>query len=101
MNSTAEQYKLEKKLLERKLINPVTKYNYRQLKKSLHQRGIKLFCVQYPLRSVEMLETMLEPAGNIYFVDNEFSFRRAIVENGYEEYFSDQTKKGGFMFNSL
>jgi tetratricopeptide (TPR) repeat protein len=33
--------------------NPVTAHNYRKLKEILDKKGIRLVCVQYPMRNIE------------------------------------------------
>jgi hypothetical protein len=87
MNKTelAEEY-------SRKLINtccPVTAANYRKLKSILDARGIRIVCVQYPMRSVEPLEKIFEDARGVIFVDNERLFKEAVTQGGYREYFRD------------
>jgi len=69
--------------------NPVTHYNYRKLKDIVTHHGIKLVCVQYPVRSLESLKKLLEPYENIIFVDNEKIFKNAIKKSSYDEYFID------------
>jgi tetratricopeptide (TPR) repeat protein len=61
--------------------NPVTRHNYLRLKEILDKRGIKLVCVQYPVRSAESLRKI--------FVDNERVFKEASNKKSYKEYFID------------
>jgi len=67
----------------------MTLNNYHKLKKVLDKRGIKLVCVQYPMRSVELLKKILEPYKDIVFVDNEKLFKDALKQGSYDEYFAD------------
>ena len=67
----------------------VTRNNYHELKKILDKRGIKLVCVQYPMRSVELLKETLEPYKDVVFVDNEKLFKDALRQGNYGEYFKD------------
>lgn len=64
-------------------------YNYRKLKESAMKRGLKLVCVQYPMRNAELLKKILGSGGDIAFVDNESVFRAAVKERSYETYFVD------------
>lgn len=69
---------------------PLTCYNYEEIKRILDKRGIKLVCVQYPLRSVWPLKKIFEgQEKDIIFVDNEEVFRDALMKTGYKEYFID------------
>jgi hypothetical protein len=67
----------------------VTVYNYLKLKEILDRKGIKLVCVQYPMRNVEPLKKIFEKDKGIIFVDNERIFREAVKKGGYKEYFRD------------
>ncbi len=70
---------------------PLTCINYHKLKEALDQRGIKLVCVQYPVRSIESLRQVfsLGEQNEIIFVDNEEIFKAAIKSSSYHEYFVD------------
>jgi tetratricopeptide (TPR) repeat protein len=70
---------------------PVTIANYRKIRDTLRHRGIKLVCVQYPLRELRPLQDMLGEGPDIYFVDNDSSFKNAVQEKGYTEYFVDNS----------
>ncbi len=69
--------------------NEGTLYNYNKLKQIVLQKGIKLICVQYPLREVKLLKGLLMPNDGVVFVDNEDIFKKAIENASYEEYFRD------------
>ncbi len=64
-----------------------TRYNLKELKKILDKRGIKLACVQYPMRSIEPLKEIFKGKESIIFIDNEEIFKRAVRREGYKEYF--------------
>lgn len=68
---------------------PVTIRNYQRLRAILDRRGIKLFCVQYPMRSVEPLRRIFGKDRDVFFVDNEQAFQQAVKKDGYAEYFRD------------
>lgn len=69
--------------------NPSVVSDYRSLKKAVLERGLKLVCAQYPMRSAEALKKVLGTEGGIIFVDNESIFRSAVEKYGYEAYFVD------------
>lgn len=88
-NKLAEEYYLKANHLRLKYCNPVTAHNYQVVKRILDKRGIKLVCVQYPMRSVEPLKKIFEGQEGIIFVNNEKVFKKAVEKEGYEEYFTD------------
>ncbi len=63
--------------------------NYLKLKEILDGRGVKLVCVQYPMRSIKPLKRIFEGKNNIVFVDNEKVFKDALRKSDYKEYFAD------------
>jgi len=68
----------------------ITAANYQKLKAILDKRGIVYVCVQYPMRSLELLKKLFQ--GNdkgVIFVDNEEIFKSAVQREGWEEYFHD------------
>lgn len=69
--------------------NPGIGRNYRNLKKAVLKRGMKLVCVQYPMRNAEVLKKVLGLKDGIIFVDNESVFRDAVEKRGYKAYFVD------------
>ena len=69
--------------------NPVMCHNYQRLREIVARKGIKLVCVQYPVRSIEPLKKMLEDKDGIIFVDNEIVFKKALEQVSYDEYFTD------------
>jgi len=83
-----EYYKKAQEVLFKKS-NLVTSKNFRNLKKILDQRGIKLVCVQYPTRSIEPLKKIFEGYEGVIFVNNEKIFKDAVRRESYEEYFID------------
>lgn len=84
-------FEYENKLdaLRQKYYNPVTKHNYQRLKTILDKRGIRLACMQYPMRSIEPLKKMFKNQTDILFLDNEKIFKDAIAKEGCKEYFED------------
>jgi tetratricopeptide (TPR) repeat protein len=69
--------------------NPVTRNNYLKLKGILDKRGIKLVCMQYPVRMVKPLKEIFPDKNGIIFVDNEKIFKDAIRESSYTALFKD------------
>ncbi len=67
----------------------VTSNNYRELKRILDKRGIRLVCVQYPVRNAEPLREIFRDEGGVIFVDNEKIFKEALKNGRKEEYFLD------------
>ena len=74
----------------RREYDPVVADNYRRLKGILDRRGVKLVCVQYPMRGLEPLRKMFQGRDDgIIFVDNENIFRDAVKRSSLQEYFLD------------
>lgn len=71
------------------LENPRTRCNYRELRRTVCERGIRLVCVGYPMRSAERLREMLAPCDDVIIVDNRQVFREAVKKEGHAEYFCD------------
>jgi tetratricopeptide (TPR) repeat protein len=69
--------------------NLMTIRSYQTLKEKLDARGIRLVCVQYPMRSIACLKKVFEGQKGIVFVDNEKSFKNAVAQSGYRQYFAD------------
>lgn len=69
--------------------NIVTRNNYLKIKKILDKHGIKLVCVQYPVRSIEPLKKMLGGQEGCLFVDNERIFKDVLKDSSYKKYFID------------
>ena len=67
----------------------MTARNYRELARILHEVGIPLVAVQYPLRKTDGLRKMLEGEAGVVFVDNEVSFKEALRRAPYRDYFTD------------
>jgi tetratricopeptide (TPR) repeat protein len=66
-----------------------TAENFRRLKRALDARGIRMVCVQYPMREVSSLRALFDDPHGIIFVDNERAFREAVEKEGYDAYFED------------
>jgi len=75
--------------LRSEFYNSITWRNYEKLKNIVRRRGIKLVCVQYPMRSVEPLKKMLKSKEDVIFVDNEVTFKKAVKQSQYSDYFVD------------
>ena len=88
-NESSRQYSEKTAALRKGRCSGITAANYRKLKTVLDARGIKLVCVQYPMRSIAPLKRIFAgSSGNIY-VDNEMSFKEAVGKSGFKDYFID------------
>jgi len=85
----AEEYFRKAKGLRLTNYNPVTRYNFQRLKEIVTKRGVRLVCVQYPMRNIEPLKKFFEEPDGVIFVDNEKLFKQALRKTGYKEYFKD------------
>jgi tetratricopeptide (TPR) repeat protein len=85
----AEAYAQKADNLRLQYYNPITRYNYQQLREILAARGIKLICMQYPLRNLQALKRMFDSEDGITFVDNESLFRNVLRQGAYSDYFDD------------
>ncbi|HLD69536.1 MAG TPA: tetratricopeptide repeat protein [Candidatus Omnitrophota bacterium] len=68
---------------------PVTIDNYNRIVDAVLSRGIKLICMQYPLRNIEPLKDILKNKEKIIFVENKTNFETALKNAEYSLYFSD------------
>jgi tetratricopeptide (TPR) repeat protein len=85
----AKEYTQKVNPLGFEALSAVTVNHYRKLKEILDKKGIKLVCMQYPMRSVEPLKKIFGKDEGVIFVDNESIFREAVKRSGYKEYFQD------------
>jgi tetratricopeptide (TPR) repeat protein len=67
----------------------VTVESYLKLKEILDPKGIKLVCMQYPLRNVDPLKSIFGKDKGVIFVDNEQVFKEAVKRSSFQEYFKD------------
>ncbi len=86
---SAEEYFGKAKRLRSKYYNLVTLHNYLKLKKIVIERGMKLVCVQPPMRSIDLLKQLLGSNKAVFFVDNEMVFENTILNGKYGDYFKD------------
>jgi len=56
-----------------------------------YQKNIPLVIVQYPLKNLRILVDTLIPSKNVYYVDNELNFKKAVAQEGYYVYFIDNS----------
>jgi tetratricopeptide (TPR) repeat protein len=85
----AQEYYRKANRLRLENYSLVTTHNYQELKMMLDKRGIKLVCIQYPLRSIEPLKRMLQGQDGVIFVDNEKVFKDALKKGSFKDYFID------------
>ncbi|MFA6217523.1 MAG: hypothetical protein WDL87_07765 [Candidatus Omnitrophota bacterium] len=63
--------------------------NYRSIAQLTAAKGVKLICMNYPMKSIEPLKKMMQSQKNVYFIDNEEVFKNAVANASYEAYFID------------
>lgn len=85
----AMEYSQKVNNLDSSWFKPVTVNSYRLLKEKLDTRGIRLICVQYPMRSAAFLMNIFKDENDVVFVDNEESFKQLVREAGVQEVFRD------------
>ena len=85
----AKEYVRKVNRLRLEYYSLITINNYRKLKEILDKRGIKLICVQYPMRNVKPLKKIFAQDEGVVFVDNESVFKEALKKASYKEYFRD------------
>lgn len=86
----AEEHHRAVEELLRSGTNPTTATNYLELHRVLVSRDIPLVAVQYPMRPLETLQRLLEPASSgVVFVDNERAFKDMLLGRPYTEIFTD------------
>jgi len=85
----AEEYFLKAEEVRQQYYNPFTSENYNKIVKLCKNKISSIVAVQYPMRSVEPLKSILRRHNDIIFVDNESVFKSMVQKNGYEKYFKD------------
>jgi len=85
----AEEYHRKADQFRSSHYTDMTRTNYRKLAQTITSRGIKLVCVQYPVRAVESLKRLVGDGSGVVFVDNEKVFKDALRENNYKDIFTD------------
>ncbi len=85
----AEEFHRKLNGLRLKMCNPITLKNYLHIKKILDDKGVKLICAQYPMRSIEPLKKIFKDDKGVIFVDNENTFYNVIEKENYRDYFVD------------
>jgi len=85
----AKEYAQKANKLRAGYYNSVSAGNYRKLKEILDKRGVRLVCAQYPMRSVAPLKKIFEDYKDVFFVDNDISFKEIVKKSGLKEVFLD------------
>ncbi len=88
-NKLAEKYFNKANARRIENYSPMTLRNYNKLKDIVLKKGLKFFCVQYPVRSVKSLKNFFVNSEGIIFVDNEVVFKDAISLENYTKCFTD------------
>jgi hypothetical protein len=86
---TAEKYLNIARNYLMKNIPEMTVENYRKLAKICREKKIKFIAMQYPMRPVEQLKIVLEDYPEVYFVDNEKNFKKALKIKEVKDLFKD------------
>ena len=85
----AEEYFNKAAALRFKSDQNNTARNYRKLKEVITRNGVKLICVQYPMRPVDELKEIFHDTEGIVFVDNEGIFKEAVKRSSFRSLFWD------------
>ncbi|MBN2482947.1 MAG: tetratricopeptide repeat protein [Candidatus Omnitrophica bacterium] len=85
----SEKYYRKVKEWEDKYYNANTRANFLALYDMVASRGIHLVCVQYPLRDIGPLKRIFIDHTGITFVDNEKTFKEALIQMPYYYIFAD------------
>lgn len=73
----------------RKNLNSFTYVSYQKIIKAAKTHGVKMICMQYPVRSIEPLKQMLSGIDGLVFVSNEENFKNALRTDSYWDLFID------------
>jgi tetratricopeptide (TPR) repeat protein len=85
----AEEYlRKAEELGEKKMLNSTIR-NYRTIVQMVRAKGLVMISMSYAMRKSAPLKKILNDFDGVLFVDNESSFRQAIKQRKYEDYFSD------------
>jgi tetratricopeptide (TPR) repeat protein len=88
--SLAREYSGRTALFHESSYNVETRTNYLKLERAASANGIKLVCMQYPMRDIAPLKEMLgDNGGAVLFVSNKENFKKALKERGFWYYFKD------------
>src|SRR5687767_14064400 len=68
----------------------VTRENYRHIARTLRERGIRFFAMQYPLQAPEPLASIFPPEWRVPVIRNDRNFREALRERPYGALFQDR-----------
>ena len=87
----AQEYAAKVNRLRSENASALTAQSYRKLKAILDGKGIKLVCMQYPVRNIEPLKKIFGKDEGVIFLDNESVFKDALKKSGYNymKYFRD------------
>jgi len=85
----SKQYFLDVSELRTHNFNPTTRSNYLKIYKTLSNLNIQLIAVQYPMSSIEPLRQTFDNKNGVIFIDNESSFKKAVKNQNYNNYFID------------
>ena len=88
--SLAKEYSARTVQFHETFYNVETKTNYLKLERITRANGIKLVCMQYPMRDpASLIEMLGEKGESVLFVSNNDNFRKALKKHGYWYYFCD------------
>jgi tetratricopeptide (TPR) repeat protein len=85
----SHEYIQKIKIIQWRYYDDITRQNFLHIKSILDRKGIKLACIQYPMRNIEPLKKVFSGAQDILFVDNEKTFKDALRKAQYSDYFTD------------
>ncbi len=91
------RFEERKELYKRAIENGIelnTMKNYREIYRIINERGIKLACMQYPMRDVNALKDFFSGHEDVIFISNEENFSDAMMDGKREDYFIDEFAHG-------
>jgi hypothetical protein len=89
----AEEYFKRAEKIRLEYPNENTYRVYKRIMQKLIHKNIEVICMQYPVRSVEVLKNILKNEqyyNNIEFISNENNFKDLLKKKKFNEVFSDQ-----------
>ena len=67
----------------------ITRYNYNLIHQKIEKKGIGHIAMQYPTLNINELKDIFKGNKDIILVSNEGNFKKALLEGGYWDYFTD------------
>jgi len=85
----AKEYFNRYEMSRNELCKYITRANYNKVVALVKNANAKMICMEYPMRKLEPLISMLDNDKEILFIDNENTFKQAVKKEGYDAIFVD------------